>query len=253
MAVRVGVSVPIGFRKEMAGVRNAQLNLARERTVLREEELEVSHQLATAIRDLDLQIVLMRTNFNARIAAKKEVEAVQAAYDTGTVTLDVLLNAQTRLAETEIDYYRSVVYYNLSIIEVHFRKGSLLEYNGVYLAEGPWPGKAYFDARRRARERDAGLYLDYGFTQPKVISRGGYDQQPYEQIPMGVEQGVPAEAATPELVSRRPNRKPISPAGSNRCRRLTGDRPPRHGRTRSGLAGDSLPRAARTRRPDCRT
>jgi hypothetical protein len=167
---------------------------------LREEELEVSHQLATAIRDLDLQVVLMRTNFNARIAAKKEVEAVQAAYDTGTVTLDVLLNAQTRLAETEIAYYRSVVSYALAIIEIHFRKGSLLEYNGVYLAEGPWPGKAYFDARRRARERDAGLYLDYGFTQPKVISRGGYDQQPYEQIPMGVEQGVPAEGATPELV-----------------------------------------------------
>jgi outer membrane protein TolC len=193
-------SVPIGFRKEMAGVRYAQLNLARERTVLREEELEVSHQLASAIRDLDLQTVLMRTNFNARIAAKKEVEAVQAAYDTGTVTLDVLLNAQTRLAETEIAYYRSVVSYALSIIEVHFRKGSLLEYNGVYLAEGPWPGKAYFDARRRARERDAGLYLDYGFTQPKVVSRGGYDQQPYEQLPVGVQQGVPAEAATPELV-----------------------------------------------------
>ena len=225
--------MPIGFRKEMAGVRYAQLNLARERTVLREEELEVSHQLASAIRELDLQIVLMRTNFNARIAAQKEVEAVQAAYDTGTVTLDVLLNAQTRLAETEIAYYRSLVSYALSIVDVHFRKGSLLEYNGVYLAEGPWPGKAYFDARRRARERDAGLYLDYGFTMPKVISRGGYDQQPYGQMPTGVEQGCrsrPAEGATPELVPT-PEPEANQSSGSYRCRRSMVVRPPRLGRT----------------------
>ena len=169
-------SLPIGFRKELAGVRHAQLNLARERAVLREEELEISHLLTAAIRDLDKGYVLSRTNFNRRIAAKKQVEAVSAAYDNGTVTLDVLLQSQRRLAEAEIAFYRSVIGYNLSIVAVHFRKGSLLEYNGVYLAEGPWPGKAYFDARRRARARDAGHYLDYGFTRPQVISRGSYDQ-----------------------------------------------------------------------------
>jgi hypothetical protein len=61
-------------------------------------------------------------------------------------------------------------------MRMHFRKGSLLEYNGVYLAEGPWPGKAYFDAMRRARQRDAALYVDYGFTRPGVISRGPIPQ-----------------------------------------------------------------------------
>mgnify|MGYP006961823076 CR=1 FL=1 len=39
-------------------------------------------------------------------------------------------------------------------INVHFRKGSLLEYNGVYLAEGPWPAKAYFDALLHQRADD---------------------------------------------------------------------------------------------------
>ncbi|MBN2293137.1 MAG: TolC family protein [Pirellulales bacterium] len=169
-------SMPIGFRKELAGVRHAQLNLVRERALLREQELEVSHQLTAAIRDLDRGIVLSRTNFNGRIAAKKEVESVEAAYDNGTVTLDLLLQAQRRLAEAEIAFYRSIIEYNLAIVDVHYRKGSLLEYNGVYLAEGPWPGKAYFDARRRARARDAGHYLDYGFTRPQVISRGSYNQ-----------------------------------------------------------------------------
>ncbi len=170
-------NIPIGYRREMAGVRNAQLSLAKERTKLQEGELELSHQMAYAIRDLEANHVLSQTNFNRRVAAQREVEAVAAAYETDTITLDVLLKAQQNLAQAESDYYRALVNYNKSIAQVHYRKGSLLEYNGVFLAEGPWVGKAYFDARRRARAREASTYLDYGFTQPKVISRGPYEQK----------------------------------------------------------------------------
>jgi len=169
-------SIPLGFRRELAGVRNAQLNLTKERVKLQEAELELSHQLAYAIRDLETNYVLSQTNFNRRVAAQRQVEAVAAAYETDTVTLDVLLKAQQALAQAESDYYRSLVNYNKSIAQVHYRKGSLLEYNGVYLAEGPWPGKAYFDARRRARAREASIYFDYGFTQPRIISRGPIEQ-----------------------------------------------------------------------------
>ena len=170
------LNLPIGFRREMAGVRNAQLILARERAKLQEGELELSHQMAYAIRDLEANQVLSQTEFNRRIAAQREVEAVTAAYETDTVTIDRVLDAQRKLAQAESDYYRALVDFNKSIARVHFRKGSLLEYNGVYLAEGPWVGKAYFDARRRARAREASTYLDYGFTQPRVISRGPYEQ-----------------------------------------------------------------------------
>ena len=171
------LSIPIGFRKEMAGVRYAQLNLARQRAVLQEEELELSHQLSHAIRSVESDLIITHTNFNRRVAAQRQVEAVAAAYETETVTLDLLLETQRRLAEAEIAYFRSLVEYNDAIVEVHYRKGSLLEYNDIFLAEGPWPGKAYFDARRLARARDASFYLDYGFTRPNVISRGSIDQR----------------------------------------------------------------------------
>jgi hypothetical protein len=171
------LNLPIGFRREMAGVRNAQLYLARERVKLQEGELELSHQVAHAFRDEEKNYVLSQTNFNRRLAAQREVEAVTAAYETDTVTIDRVLDAQRQLAQAESDYYQALVDYNKSIATVHYRKGSLLEYNGVYLSEGPWPGKAYFDARRRAKAREASTNLDYGFTQPKVISRGPYEQQ----------------------------------------------------------------------------
>lgn len=168
--------MPLGFRRELATVRHHQLQLARERARLQDEELEASHALVDAIRNVDTNFALAQTNFNRRVAAERQVEAVQAAYDANTVTLDELLRAQSRRAEAESAYYRAVVDYSRSIAQLHFRKGSLLEYNGVFLAEGPWPGKAYFDANRRARQRDASLYLDYGHSRPGVFSRGAISQ-----------------------------------------------------------------------------
>ncbi|MFM8893100.1 MAG: TolC family protein [Planctomycetia bacterium] len=173
--------MPLGFRRELATVRHHQLQLARERARLQDEELEASHALVEAVRNVDTNFALAQTNFNRRVAAERQVDAVQAAYDAGTVTLDQLLDAQRRRAEAESSYARAIVDYTRSISQLHYRKGSLLEYNGVFLAEGPWPGKAYFDAHRRARQRDASLYLNYGHSRPGVFSRGSITQN-FESI-----------------------------------------------------------------------
>jgi hypothetical protein len=170
------LSMPFGYRRELSGVRHQQLLLARERAILLDLENEIVHQLGDAIRDIDLNYGLTQTNFQRRLAAEQEVFAVNAAYEVGNVTLDLLLDAQRRRAEAESAYYRSLVDYNRAIMNVHYRKGSLLEYDGVYLAEGPWPAKAYFDALRQARKRDAATYFNYGYTRPDVFSRGPYDQ-----------------------------------------------------------------------------
>jgi outer membrane protein TolC len=169
-------NIPIGFRRELSGIRHQELLLARERAILSDLELEVSHQLGDSIRDIDNNYGLTQTNFNRRVAAEAEVQAVGASYEAGRVSLDLLLDAQRRRAEAESAYYRSLVDYNRGIMNVHYRKGSLLDYDGVYLAEGAWPAKAYFDAMRQARKRDAGLYIDYGYTRPNVISQGPIQQ-----------------------------------------------------------------------------
>jgi hypothetical protein len=114
--------------------------------------------------------------FNTRRAAQEEVRATEDSYELGKTTLDQVLDAQRRLAEQESSYFNSIVNYNLSITKLHYLKGSLLEFNNVALAEGPWPGKAQFDAIKQARKRDAGHYINYGYTRPGVISNGVYRQ-----------------------------------------------------------------------------
>ena len=181
-------SVPIGFRRELSQVRSGQLALARDRARLEDMELEISHQLTDAISDLESQQMISQTHFNRLVAAESEVKAMEAAYDTGTVTLDRLLDAQRRRADAEVSYYQAIVEYNLAIIMVHFRKGSLLDYNGVVLAEGPWPSKAYSDSHERSRRRAASFPMDYGYSRPRVASNGPIPQTP------GVVQGVVSQS-----------------------------------------------------------
>ena len=73
------LSMPIGFRRELSGIRHHELLLARERAILQDLELEISHQLGDAIRDVDLNYGLTQTNFNRRVAAEAEVQAVNAS------------------------------------------------------------------------------------------------------------------------------------------------------------------------------
>ncbi|HUY89990.1 MAG TPA: M56 family metallopeptidase [Pirellulales bacterium] len=115
-------------------VRNAE-QLAKSQALLEEQELELVHVLTNSVRDLDRNYQVSVTTFNRRAAAAKQVEAVKAGFNAGTVTLDMLLDAQRRLADAEIAYYRALVDYNVAILHVHFRKGSLLERNGILLVE----------------------------------------------------------------------------------------------------------------------
>lgn len=154
-------SAPIGYRRAHTGVRYAQLSLARERAVLREQERQIVHDLSGIVAEKDRAMAIVGTSFNRRMAAYEQVAAVQAAYDADQAPLDLVLEAQRRLADAESRYHRSRIEYMIAIRNVHFEKGSLLDFRQVYLAEGPWPQKAYQDAGQRERLRGKPHNLDY--------------------------------------------------------------------------------------------
>ena len=174
------VPARIGARRELAAVRNAQLQLTRSKAQLEDLELNTMQLLSTAIRDLDFFYNNAQTHYNRFVAAEREVSTAVAQLrmrgPAARVDVNLVLQGQERRARAQFDYYTALCEYNKAIATVHFRKGSLLEYNNVCLAEGPWPKKAYWDAHERARERDASYYLDYGYTRPGVVSRGPISQ-----------------------------------------------------------------------------
>jgi hypothetical protein len=193
----VQFNMPIGYRKAHAAVRNAQLFLARERAMLDEQEREVAHDLSSAVADMERAYAVAQTNYNRSLAARENLAALNVKFDRVEPNdvarmLDLLLDAQRRLAEAESRYFRSLAEYEMAVKNVHYQKGSLLDYNEVFLSEGAWPAKAYDDAAKKARRRGRPWELgNFAFSRrPPVISQGFYGAA----SPDGAEPGSPSIA-----------------------------------------------------------
>jgi outer membrane protein TolC len=148
-------SMPLGFRAARAQLHNLELQLVKARAALSAQELDISHELAESIQKIDLAYMTLRTYLDQKIASERRVQAVQAEYDAGVsgATLDLVLRAQASNASAEIAFYTSLVNYNKAITELHARRGTLLENDGVQLSEGEWNAYAQQDAVRRAWAR----------------------------------------------------------------------------------------------------
>src|SRR5262245_61287948 len=130
------VLMPIGFRRGWAGVHNAQLNLAREKALLEEQERQVVHDLSNAVGDMERAYKNMETTYNRRLAAQQNVEILRFRLQSSQpVSAEALLEAERRFAEADIQYYRALVEHMLAIKNIHFEKGTLLEYGRIYLTE----------------------------------------------------------------------------------------------------------------------
>ncbi len=165
-------SMPLGFRHAHVAVRNAELQVARERAILNEQERQVVLDLSNALAEVKRAEEVRETNYNRRLAAKQQLAAIQAIEDPTPQMLYIELDAQRRLADATAQYYRSVVEYEIAVKNVHFEKGSLLEYNGVYLAELPSPAKAYQDAYEKIKLRTRAARWAADNASTTVVSEG---------------------------------------------------------------------------------
>jgi hypothetical protein len=121
------------------------------------------------------------------------VAATKAAFEADKVPLDLFLEAQRREADADSGFFGALVEYALAIKNLHYTKGSLLDYNEIYLSEGPWPDKAYADAAKLKTKKHE--LLDYRM-KPAPVSLGPLPQPAGSEMPMGYPQG-PAEGVPP--------------------------------------------------------
>ncbi len=179
--VGLELNMPLGFRRGHAAVRQAELQIARERAILREQERDVQAGLSNAAAELERAYLVAQTSYNRRAAAKEQLGAIQAAYESDKAGLDLVLDSQRRAVESESRYHAALVEYALAIKNLHFEKGSLLDFNEISLAEGPWPKEAYKEAYKDAARRDGKgrpvFPLNYVMKRGPVISAGNVPQQ----------------------------------------------------------------------------
>jgi outer membrane protein TolC len=207
---------PIGFRQGHAAMRQAELLLMRERSVLEDQERQVVSDLSDAVSELDRAYEIARTQYNRRLAALRQLETLGVLLEQSDNIekprlLDLQLDAQRRLADSESQFYRSLAEHEVAIKNVHREKGTLLDYNRIYLAEGPWPGKAYDDAARRARLWIGTPGLENFVRDDRLVSAGAFPQQ---SLPPG-SGGDPQSGVPPVVVPDTGEIQPPPPFDAN--------------------------------------
>ena len=224
--------MPLGYRGPLANNRSAQYQLLRQRAFLQQVVHQTTHSLARFFLEVDSNYKLFKTAGRLKAAAKQRLDAQAAFYENGTITIDRYLDAVNRWATAVAQEADFRTRYNTAIAALEEAKGTLLAYDNIALAEGPWPAKAYVQARDQQAAHNqhptggTGPYKprpQYGPLQvdpvapmaPPNINPNG--TTPLLPAPAGPAGPPPTPAAPafpagePNIFSRRSNPSPFEP------------------------------------------
>ncbi|MFK7768040.1 MAG: TolC family protein [Mariniblastus sp.] len=163
------MSVPIGFRQQHAARRHAELNLAREHSILKEQERQIIFGLSNAMGELVRTTKVRTANLNRLRAANEQFGAIQNIWREQDTTIDLVLEAQRRVIEAKLQYFQTQVEYMLAIKAVHFEEGTLFAYHDITLTESKAASLAERQAFQKSRVKKR--TIDYWIPGLKT-SRG---------------------------------------------------------------------------------
>ena len=199
----IDASIPIGFRHQHAAVRHAELNLAREKTVLVEQKRQIVYGLSNAVGELRRAAKVRSVNQKRLEAANEQYAAIQNIYQEQDTTIDLVLEAQRRVIESKLQYFQSQVEYMLAVKAIHFEQGTLFQYHNIQFGE----------AEAAFAEFDSILAADLVTAQPVYQQQPEYNQN-VQQVPQQSSPSVtqPTDSRTPKPKLKAP--KPDRPTGN---------------------------------------
>ena len=169
---------PIGKRQGHLAVRSAELQLIREKTILREQQKQILHDLGAAYTEVDRALSVIKTSYNIQVAAREELGPKRLRVEEGKDQVFFLLDAQTRYANSESAFYRSIVDYNIALMNLSWTSGQLLNRYNIQLDEGPWDES--IKAIGTARAADFESLGGAASSSPPPVSNGPYNQSASE-------------------------------------------------------------------------
>jgi outer membrane protein TolC len=163
--VGLNMTVPIGFRNELAQVRAARLNLAQSFEVLKDQENKAHNVLARQYREIIANYKIIEARRLYRQTLAKELRDLTTKVEAGQLLPtdrtygDSLLDAQRLWAAALSDEYTAVVNYNNALVQFEFAKGTIQQHDRIQIAEGHIPKGARVSATEHERERTRALVI----------------------------------------------------------------------------------------------
>ena len=179
------LNVPIGFRKANASLRNTENRLARERQLLREQKRQIINDLSDAFQGVERATKSYELQYNRLDSALAQYSAIQETNLQKKAPFNLVLEAQRRVLDAQISFYRSQVEYTLAVRNVHFEKGSLFKYRGVRFAGENMlnNGKAFASAESAVPVSTAVADTAIESTPSSVVTRNYSDSPVVDATP----------------------------------------------------------------------
>jgi len=140
----------IGNRQGHVAIRNAELNVSRERALLEEQQRQLLLDLNAAYTEVDRAMANMKVAVNNRIAAEEEIEPKRKRVEEGQDQVFFLLDAEQRLATSESNVHRAITDYNLALSNYELITGGMLGRFNIQLTEGESSESTQAAMRRKA-------------------------------------------------------------------------------------------------------
>lgn len=213
----VELTVPIGYRRAHASVQHAEVALSRARAVQREQQREIVSDLNAAITDAVRAYQSVENNLNQYLAAKDYLTALeqrkQLDVSDGT---DRVLDAQRRLLQSEINFFRARAEYAVALKNVHYEKGSLLRYKDLRVADAMPEYDDYPTTNVEEVYAAPPEYQEIYESVPETEVGPPQVMPEPEAIELPETQGVPAvPSSVPDITRNSPkNSKPTAPAAA---------------------------------------
>ena len=126
------MNLPVGFRRAYNNVRNAQLKLARDHDLLDQKQRRVIHDVSNAYASVIRAFEIANVSMNQRLAAHEQLASLRNLEENSArVNTNEMLDAQSRVSQADAAYYDAIVRYMIALKNIHFERGTLLEYNNI--------------------------------------------------------------------------------------------------------------------------
>jgi outer membrane protein TolC len=129
------MGVVAGRRQAHAAVRNATLQLNRERSILAEQQQSIQLQLSDSYAEVASSYAAMETSQAQVDASRQRLDSSQALFNADKILIEFLLDAQAELLQAERQLAIDQARYTESLISLNAVAGSLLSDIGVHLQQ----------------------------------------------------------------------------------------------------------------------
>ena len=123
-----------GRRQARSAVRNAQLQVAREQSVLHEQKGAVRHEVSNAHAEVSSAYYAMESSQHQVEASRQRLKASEALYKAEKLEIEFLLDAQEELLRAEVQLAADQSRYSISLVEINNTSGTLLSDIGIRMS-----------------------------------------------------------------------------------------------------------------------